>query len=90
MFAKLPGQAGGALDARSDEEVAAAEAALVALIQRAERLERARADRKEVGPSPPSPHPLLLKHFDCRSRRLHAWLQGLQLRGLCMVYRCCC
>lgn len=64
------------MDARSDEEVAAAEAALVALIQRAERLERARADRKQVRHSPALPHPLLLQHTDSLSTRRHAVAAG--------------
>lgn len=45
-------QAAGALDARSVEEVAAAEAALVGLIARAERIERGRAAKKQASPKP--------------------------------------
>ena len=45
-------QAAGALDARSEEEVAAAEAALAGLIQRAERIERARSIKRQACPRP--------------------------------------
>ena len=45
-------QAAGALDARSVEEVAEAESALVDLIQRAERIERGRAAKKQASPLP--------------------------------------